>query len=271
MVATLFMACNDDDNDSQIQNPDETADLILTKTISNSNHSIALYTKSGQLTDGYNPIYLQIKDNNGNLVNPTSISWNPMMHMTNMQHACPYSSISKVEGKQTLYSGYIVFTMAGNDSEYWDLKINYTIDGNTYEMIDNLDVIASSKRKVVSFKGTDNKKYVIAMIEPSQPKVAVNDMVAAVFSMESMTNFPIVNNYKVKIDPRMPGMGNHGTPNNQDLIQGNNGFYNGKVSFTMTGYWKINLMLENQNGEILKGEPVTDSNESSSIFFEVEF
>jgi len=39
----------------------------------------------------------------------------------------------------------------------------------------------------------------------------------------------------------------------------------------MTGYWKINLQLENDLGEIVKGEPVTDSNEASTIFLELEF
>lgn len=69
----------------------------------------------------------------------------------------------------------------------------------------------------------------------------------------------------------MPSMGNHGSPNNVDLTQISNGFYQGKLSLTMSGYWKINLMLENENGEILKGEPITESNESSSIYFEIEF
>ena len=39
----------------------------------------------------------------------------------------------------------------------------------------------------------------------------------------------------------------------------------------MTGYWKINLILENEIGETLKGESISDDNESSSIFFEINF
>ena len=39
----------------------------------------------------------------------------------------------------------------------------------------------------------------------------------------------------------------------------------------MTGYWKINLQLANAEGEILKGETITEENEASSIFFEIEF
>lgn len=109
------------------------------------------------------------------------------------------------------------------------------------------------------------------MIEPTEPKVAINDMSAAIFKTDGMHNFEIVNNYKLKIDPRMPGMGNHGSPNNQDLTQGSDGFYHGKLSLTMTGLWKINLILQNENNEILKGEEIDENNESSSIFFEIEF
>ncbi len=75
-----------------------------------------------------------------------------------------------------------------------------------------------------------------------------------------------------KMDPRMPGMGNHSSPNNEDLIfDTSSDTYMGKLSLTMTGYWKINLKLENEVGEVLKGEDITEENESSSLFFELEF
>ena len=44
-------------------------------------------------------------------------------------------------------------------------------------------------------------------------------MTVGVFKMQSMMVFPVVDNFKVKIDPRMPSMGNHGSPNNVDLTQ----------------------------------------------------
>jgi hypothetical protein len=39
----------------------------------------------------------------------------------------------------------------------------------------------------------------------------------------------------------------------------------------MTGYWKINLQLQNDLGTIVKGEEITDSVTESSLFFEIEF
>jgi hypothetical protein len=67
-------------------------------------------------------------------------------------------------------------------------------------------------------------------------------------------------------------MGNHGSPNNVDLTQSaSTGLYNGKLSLTMTGYWKINLQLLNSENTVLKGEEVTETNPESSLYFEVEF
>ena len=84
------------------------------------------------------------------------------------------------------------------------------------------------------------------MVEPSNPEGGVNDMIVGLYKRVSDTEFPVVDGYTIRVDPRMPGMGNHGAPGNVDLTQGADGFYHGMVGFSMTGYWKINLMLEEQ-------------------------
>ena len=53
-----------------------------------------------------------------------------------------------------------------------------------------------------------------------------------------------------------PSMGNHSSPNNKDLVQGDDGFYHGVVNYTMTGNWTLNFIFMNQNGKILKGTEV---------------
>ncbi|GAB3428760.1 hypothetical protein [Niabella aquatica] len=269
-LAVTFASCTKENIPED--NNDETAGLTLAATITNATHTIGLYTESGTFQQGYNKVFFQIKNNDGGLVNNATVSWKPVMHMMNMQHACPYSPVTKVAGKHSLYEGFIVFQMAGNDTEYWELGIDYTIGGNSYSAGSKINVTAPAKRNIVSFKGNDNVNYIIALIAPANPKVAVNDIQAMVFKMQDMMTFQTVDGYTIKIDPRMPGMGNHSSPNNTDLKQsGSDKIYHGKLSLTMTGYWKINLQLENQSGTILKGEPVTTANESSSIYFEIEF
>lgn len=269
MLILLAMSCK---KDSPIDNTAKTANLILVKTVANGSHNIKIYTENGKLQTGYNKIYLQLANADGSLINNAQFTWKPLMHMMSMQHACPYSAITKVADKNTLYQGYIVFQMAGNVSEYWELQFDYTIGSATYTASSKIDVTATAKRNLVSFMGTDNTRYVIAMVTPTTPKAAINDMQAMVFKMQDMMTFPIVDGYTVKIDPRMPGMGNHGSPNNAHLTQNStNKIYQGKLSLTMTGYWKINLQLANAAGTVVKGEEVTSTNEASSIYFEVEF
>lgn len=268
----LLVSCSNDSDDIIPEENNETENLQLVKTISNDTHSISLYNESGILLTGYNKLYFQIKNNNDEYVKNATTSWLPMMNMHNMSHSCPFSNITKTIGKETLYEGYIVFQMASNAMEYWELTINYAINDNEFSATEIIDVSEASKKRVNVFMGSDGVRYIIAMIEPTTPQVAINNMVAGVFKSESMMSYPIVDNYKVLIDPRMPGMGNHGSPNNEDLEQSHiDKLYHGKLSLTMTGYWKVNLQLLNTNGEVLKGEAVTEDNESSSIFFEVEF
>lgn len=273
LVITLF-SCSSD-NDATPEPPvDETSGLVKIKELSNENHIIELYSETGILTQGYNQISLRIKDKaTNNYVTNASLSSMPIMNMPAMQHSCPRSAIEKISGKQTLYGGDIIFQMAQNDTASWELQINYTIDDIKYNTKSAIAVIASQKRTINSFTGTDGVRYILAYISPKTPKVALNNMTVGLYKMQDdMMTFPAVDNFKVKIDPRMPSMGNHSSPNNTDLLQSiSGGTYNGKLSLTMTGYWKINLQLLNASGEVLKGEDFTTENLQSTLFFEVEF
>lgn len=270
VILTIFASCT---SNNPIPAVDESAGLLKFKEISNTTHTIELYTHVGFLQQGYNEITLRIKDKSTNeYIKNATITLTPMMHMAMMNHSGPHSDVSKTTGAESLYEGYIVFQMPQNATEYWDLKIDYAINGTNYTVTSVIDVPASAKQRVTTFTGTDGAKYILAYIEPHHPKVALNDVSFGLFKMESMMVFPVVNNYKVKIDPRMPSMGNHGSPNNVDLTQSvSDSLYHGKMSLTMTGYWKINLQLLNANNEVLKGETITDAIPESSIYFEIEF
>ena len=268
-IAFTFVSCSNDDETTV----NELDGITKIKEITNDTHTIELYSQMGSLEQGYNEISLRIKDNTTDkYIKNAEVSWAPLMHMTSMSHSCPYSAVEKVTENGTLYSGYIMFQMAQNETEYWDLKIDYTIDEVTYTITEVIDVPASAKRKVNTFMGSDGTKYLVALIEPNTPKVAINNMQVGVWKMQNTMTFPVVDGYTVKIDPRMPSMGNHTSPNNVHATQAvAGGLYDGKLSLTMTGYWKINLHLANAEGTILKGEEITETVTASSIFFEIEF
>ncbi|MGJ1361142.1 hypothetical protein ACR79B_07355 [Sphingobacterium spiritivorum] len=268
IAASLVISCSKDDDPVVLNDLDG---LKLATTISNSTHKVELYTLNGKLQTGFNNIFFQLKNTDGTTIDNATAAWIPEMNMMSMKHSCPYSPISKAKNSTSTYTGFIVFQMAGNDSEYWELTLNYSVNGIDYSIKSKIQVIDAAKRSVETFQGTDGNRYILAMVDPIAPKVAINEMKAVLYRMDGMMNFPVVNSYKILIDPRMPGMGNHSSPNNTDLLQGIDKMYQGKLSLTMTGYWKINLQLIDPMGNLIKGEKITETNESSSIYFELEF
>jgi hypothetical protein len=269
VLLTIFASCTNNDTPEV----NELDGLFKFKEITNATHTIELYKHMGGLEQGFNEIALKIKDKVTNqYIKNATVTWMPVMHMAMMNHSCPKSAVTKVSTDGLVYEGYIVFQMAQNATEYWDLKIDYTINGTAYSATSVIDVPASAKQRVSSFTGSDSVRYIVAYVDPHHPKVGINDMVAGVWKMQDMMTFPLVDNFKLKIDPRMPSMGNHSSPNNIDLTQTIAGdLYNGKLSLTMTGLWKINLQLLNDSGTVLKGETITDAVPASSIYFEIEF
>ena len=237
LMALAFTSCSNDEDPIVIPVVNELEGLTKFKEIANTTHTIELYSHTGATEQGFNEIKLRIKNTATNqYVKNAVITWMPVMHMAMMNHSCPNSEVEKITADGTLYEGYIMFQMAQNTTEYWDLKIDYTIDGVDYTVTTVIDVPASAKRKVNTFTGSDGVKYLVAYVDPHHPKVAVNDLVVGVWKMQDMMTFPVVDGFTVKIDPRMPSMGNHSSPNNVNATQTTAGnLYNGKLALTMTG------------------------------------
>lgn len=271
-IALFIMSCSsDDDNSDTIIN--EVEDLKKVQELANSTHTVELFNTSGKFETGYNAISIRIKDNTSNTyVENASLSWMPVMQMPGMEHSSPKSEITKSTGKQTLYDGFIVYQMADPDGSGWSLKIDYTIDGNGYSVNSDITVTQSEYQNVSSFMGADDQRYVLALMGPENPKIGINKLKVGLFKMETMMRFPIVEDHKITLDPRMPGMGNHSSPNNTDLTYNSaDKTYEGNLSLTMTGYWVLNLKLLNDQGELLKGENITEDHPKSSLYLELEF
>lgn len=267
LVITFLASCAKTDNPTPVN---ELEGLQLTTTIANTQHKIELYTSNGKFQTGYNAIYFQIKNADGSLTNATTLSWTAMMKMNTSSHSCPYSTITKKENSSSTYQGYIVFQMAGNNVEYWELTINYEINGTSYSAKAKINVVEAPSHLVETFQGSDNNYYVLAMVAPSAPVVGINDMIAILYQMNASMNYIQADGYTIKIDPRMPSMGNHSSPNNVNLTEGTDGMYHGKLSLTMTGYWKINLQVIDASASVIKGEAIADTTKSSSIYFDIE-
>ena len=271
LLALFSVSCSEDENDDF--QPNEIEGLTKIQELSNDTHVIELYNKSGMFYIGYNEVSLRIKNKSNNeFEENANLSWLPIMQMPSMNHSCPKSNPIKAAGKNTVYQGFIIYQMTNADGSGWSLTVNYSIDGADYVATSDIVVLQNNLQNVSSFLGSDNTKYVVAFMEPSQPIIGINDLVIGVYKMETMMSFPIVENYSLTLDPRMPGMGNHSSPNNTNLVYNlSDKMYHANLSLTMTGYWVLNLKLLNTSEEVLKGEDITELNTQSSLYLELEF
>lgn len=271
MSIVLGTSCSNDDDNSLP--PDETQGLLKVTEFTNDTHTIEMYTETGKFYTGYNEVSFRIKNNADNsFIETATINWMPVMQMETKSHSCPMSSITKVSGKRYMYEGLIIYQMTAMDGSGWSIKFEYTINDKAYIMENTITVLQSKRQNVTTAMGTDGVKYVLALLEPRAPKIAINELKIGLYKMENMMSFPIVENYSIAMDPRMPSMGNHSSPNNQDLSYNTEDrMYYGKVSLTMSGYWVLNLKLKDSQGTVLKGEDVTETNIQSSLYLELEF
>jgi len=272
-IALLNVSCSSDNDDDDSGITNEVAGLTKIQDLINDTHTIELFNTTGQFKTGYNAISLRVIDNTTNsYVEDANLSWIPMMQMPTMEHSSPKSTITKTLGKDTVYDGFIIYQMTNLDGSGWSLTVNYTINGIDYTVTDAITVLQNDNQNSASFMGSDDSRYIVALVEPNNPKIAINDLKVGLFKMENMMTFPVVEDFTITLDPRMPGMGNHTSPNNTDLTYNSaEQMYNADLALTMTGYWVLNLKLLNTNGEVLKGEDVTEENTQSSLYLELEF
>lgn len=264
----LFLSCS---KEPAITDPMN--DFNVLETISVDSKTLTIYATKPRWEVGYNKVYFKMEDGDGKLVKNTSLSWMPLMHMVSKTHSCPVSEItpSEFEGIQ---SSFVIFQMPSNESEYWDISFNLSVDGTSMAISKevNVHLPSDSRKNVTTFLDAAENKYVLALLEPSNPKIAVNDIEMKLYKMESMRSFSVVPNGKIALDPRMPSMDNHSSPNNQDLYYNElSQSYQGKLSLTMSGYWKLNLQWYDAQNSLVAGSQVTDENTSSSLYLELEF
>ncbi|WP_299556641.1 hypothetical protein [Seonamhaeicola sp.] len=269
-ISVLTLSCSTDDEDAPIN---EIENLVKIQDFVNNNHTIELYNETGTFKTGYNKVTLRVKNNaDGEFIENANISWMPVMQMPSMQHSCPKSAITKISGKSTLYEANVLYQMTNQDGSGWSITFEYNINGTDYNVTDTITVTQSEHQNITSFMGSDNVRYIVALIAPKEPIIGINDLMVGLYKMENMMSFPEVIDYSIMLDPRMPGMGNHSSPNNTDLSYDNSDkMYHADLSLTMTGYWVLNLKLMNNTDTLLKGEDVTEQNERSSLYLELEF
>lgn len=214
---------------------------------------------NGPLSAGYTPLFFVLYDSVTNqLIEDAAIELRPMMNMGAMEHSAPFENPAN-KAVDKLFPGSVTFIMATMEMGSWRLEITVRRAGKEGRVSVPVTVSEPPYSRVRSFVSKANgDKLIAAYIEPSKPKVGVNDMEIAIYRSQGM-DFPADSSMTVTLTPEMPSMG-HGSPNNVDPVHIGNGHYRGKVNFTMTGLWQLNLGLF-----------LEDAVAADDLFFEVNF
>lgn len=242
MSAFLFVSCKKETENTEENNNEGTTTTseykLIEKDTTDNDLVVELFAKTEMIDMGYTPLYVKVKDLSGNAVENAMVSFMPMMDMGTMQHTTPFiqpvfNSTSKY------YEGAVVFIMASSMGD-WDLDVMVDSEAASFDM--DVMMNPTGTKYVGSYTGTDGESYFVTLVKPFDWTVGMNDVSFMVHKRESMMSFPPVSDFTIAMDPQMTSMG-HGSPNNVSPTSAGDGFYNGKVNFTMTGDWRLNLDL----------------------------
>ena len=242
LFALTMASCQKDDN---LENPLEDKKIIAEKTINASTQVQLLADKD--LVVGYQNVYVRVlKDGK---TNPSDkIEFSPVMDMVTMKHGAPTGKFA-FNSSVDAFQGFVVFTMPTANDGTWaiDLKIN----NETLNIPVVIKPAATGNVPVKSFTATDNKRYIMALVQPSSPKIGINDLKVMVFWRENMFSFPVVDGLTLDFHPEMTSM-NHGSPNNVSPQGSGAGIYKGKVNFSMSGDWRLFFNVKKGETELAK-------------------
>ena len=253
-LSCIIISCSEDD----ITPPEFKDKLIEISSVTSQDGEVIvkLFSEKSSLTVGYNTLYYDIKNKSGETLRNVQMEVSPLMQMnTGMQHSAPYYE-TVFDQSIDLYAGSVVFVMPSTAGE-WSLQVS--LDGSTsLEM--PVNIVMPDESRLLSFQH-EGESYFLSLVQPTAPDVGINDFVLTIHKRASMMDWPPVDDFEISIEPEMPMMG-HGSPNNVDPESQGNGFYAGKVNFTMDGYWKVNMEL------MKNGNPV-DADLAFDITFSV--
>ncbi|MFB6317950.1 FixH family protein [Saccharicrinis sp. FJH54] len=243
----VLSSCEDNNTDPVNQ----TEMITIAEGISHSGDYSVKIMAVDSLFEGYNKLHISLfETGTQTVVNDAVMQFHPLMDMMTKVHAAPVENPVQSEQNGS-YDGAIVFIMPSTDDMGWSLKL--TIDDGGFRDTINLQLpkvrALDEVRKIMVVSGIDSTVYFVSLLSPMDPVVGMNDIEFAVHYKQNMMSFPAADDLTLEIEPEMPSM-DHGSPNNENPVFTGNGHYKGKVNFTMTGWWRVNLVIKKGSGMV---------------------
>ena len=264
----------------QVYNFLQTVKIVPELSISvDGQYNVFAYTPTGGIHVGYNDIYfVATKKTSGNYIKKFDITGiTPLMLMSqmNMKHSTPVSSTveSFNDNYLAVKHGWLSLVMATSEKGSWSLSYDADIlgkHGKLDEATVDVNALPSGQVWLKSFKVSD-KTYYISLVNPADLQTGKNELHTYVSVKSQTATVPYTlasEQFIVEIDPRMPDMGNHTSPDNTSLTLQDDGSYKGIINLTMTGLWRIHLTVRDLQGNVVAGgDDLKDG--FSSLYFDV--
>lgn len=244
-VLFSFASCSKDNDTNPDQDPQK---VHLDEKKTATGLTVALLADSKDLRVAWNRLYVSVKTAAGENISGAKITYMPLMDMVTMKHSSPVEQ-PVYNAQSGLYEGAAVFSMPSGTMGTWTLTVS--IDNEPVVFNINVKEATVNTKHTGTFVGSDGVSYSVSLVQPSAPKIGINDLQILVNKRQDMMNFPAVEDLSVELSPEMPSMG-HGSPNNVNPVHTGKGRYSGKVNFTMTGDWRLHLRLKRGNTVIVE-------------------
>ena len=242
-------------------------------------YEIHVYARTDSLHVGYNDLYfVGTKKSTGNyikFVNITNLT--PLMFMSkmNMHHSTPVADeVTFLDTKlAAVKHGWVSFLMSTSENGSWTLSYDAEVLKYTSSLQAtgiNVAPLPNGQAWLKSFKVNEDT-YFLSLANATDLNTGTNSIKAYVSKKSNPVTTPYAQateQFIIEIDPRMPDMGNHTSPDNTSLTRQPDGSYKGTINLTMTGLWRIHLTVKDTQGNIVGGGD--DLSEGySSLFWDV--
>ena len=248
-------------------------------TVVDGQYNVFAYSKTGAFHTGYNEIFfVATKKKNGNYIKNFDIDGlKPLMLMVkmNMKHSTPVGgdAVSFNNDYLAVKRTWVSFVMSTSEAGSWTLGYHASVlgaEGGIEAKDITVGELPEGQQWLKSFK-VGNDTYYLSLVNPTDWQTGKNAITAYVSKKNTPATTPYglaEEQFTIEIDPRMPDMGNHTSPDNVALSKQSDGSYQGTVNLTMTGRWRIHLAIKDAQGNTVAGGD--DLSEGySSLFWEV--
>ena len=241
-------------------------------------YNVKVYSRTGTLHTGYNDLYfVATKASSGNYIKFLDITnLKPLMFMSkmNMYHSTPTSGEVGVSdiNLAAVKHGWVSFLMNTSEAGSWTLAFDAEVlkkKGSLEATSITVDALPDGQAWLKNFKWND-QTYFLSLVNPTDWQTGKNTITAYVSKKSNPITTPYAlaeEQFTIEIDPRMPDMGNHTSPDNVSLTKQADSSYQGTVNLTMTGRWRIHLAVKDAQGNVVAGgDDLADG--YSSLFWE---